>query len=110
MGKVSIDEFTGPRTPTVTNCGRVLPILGLTDQESLGSSGTCSAKEITAETGRHEEGKQELLEVCGSVRTGCLSSVLLRAGQLTKLLESAEWEELIRSCKQLPLLAFHINP
>lgn len=63
--------------------------------------------EITAEMGRHMEGRQGLLEVCGSLSIGCLSSVLLRAGQLTQLLESAGWEELLTgSCK----LAFHINP
>lgn len=57
VGQVSVDEFTGPRTPTVINCGHVLPSLGLTDQEPPGSPGSSNAREITAERGRHVEGK-----------------------------------------------------
>lgn len=88
-----------------------LPGQGLTDQEALGSPGSCYAEEITAERGRHVEGRQGLPEMCGSLRIGCLSSVPLRPGQLTQLLESPGWEELLTgSCKQLPLLVFHKNP
>lgn len=47
----------------------------------------------------------------GSLRIWCLGCVPLRTGQPAQLLESVEWEKLLTgSCKQLPLLAFHINP